>query len=182
MAKGKSVIKCLIWLAPFFILFLYSCKSCNKGNDSSALKIDTTVTSPVTNPVNLPHADTSLIPIFSKILDDAFNASAKKDYKTLGSLIVYMGPDSARFGNDVYNTKNSYELNVVRITADAFNRWNSGIDSRDYSRVFEYNQPGAMDMQVLEVLFVSRTRINRKFFGFIRLGETYRLADVTSSL
>ncbi len=182
MVQRKRFCQSLFFIGPvLMLLMLYSCKSCNKGNETKEVKADSTiVNAAVANPITLPHADTSLIPVFSKILDDAFAASSKKDYKTLASLIVYMGPDSTRFGADVYNTKSTYELNVMRITADVFNRWNGGIDSRDYSRVFDYNQPGAIDMQVLEVLFVSRKKIDRKFFGFIRIHDTYKIADITS--
>jgi hypothetical protein len=184
MAKGNKFGLLLFGLISIGLLSVFSsCKSCHKGSESGQVKTDSTAaTTAPANTINLPHADTSLIPVFSKILDSAFAASAKKDYKTLGTFIVYMGPDSSRFGADVYNTKKNYELNVVRITADVFNRWNSGIDSRDYSRVFEYKQPGAMDMQVMEVLFVSRKKIDRKFFGFMQIRGSYKIADITSAL
>lgn len=182
MRKEILVWPLLFTLGVVAFFSLQSCKSCNKKSDSAQVSADTAQTATAVNPINLPHADTSLIPVFSKILDSAFEASSRKDYRTLGSFIVYTGPDANRFGKDVYNTKNSYEYNVMRITADVFNHWNSGLDSRDYSRVFEYNQPGAMDMQVLEVLFVSRKKVDRKFFGFIRIGDRYKVADVTSSL
>lgn len=162
---------------------LSSCKSCKK-NEPVAVSASDTLTKVFQpqNTINLPHADTALIPELSKILDEAFVASTKKDYNQLASLLVYRGPDSLKFGNAVYNAKNNYEKNVLRITADVFNKWNKGIDSRDYARVFELDQPDGRKMPVLEVIFVSKKSVDRKFFGFLKVKEDWKIADVTSSL
>lgn len=159
------------------------CKSCNKDK-TEAPKVDTTAASTLrpSNTLNLPHADTSLIPIFSKLLDDAFAASDKKDYAKLGSLIIYRGPEEKRYGQDVFNVKNGYEKAVIRITADVFNKWNKGLDTHDYTRVFDLDQPNGQKLQVMEVIFVSKKNIDRKFFGFLQINGEYKIADVTSSL
>ena len=169
----------LIALLPVAIS---SCKSCNKSNTPDITKSDTTTTSTPAHSINLPHADTSLIPVFSKILDEAFDASAKKDYDKLATYIVYRGINQARFGNDVFNTKHNDEKAVVKITSEVFNKWNAGIDTRDYPRVFDYSQPNTKPMMVLEVIFVSKKKIERKFFGFIKINDDYKIADVTSGM
>ena len=163
------------------LLFYSSCKSCKK--ETPVTTVDTTVssTAPV-NSINLPHADTTVIPILSKILDEAFEASAKKDYNKLASLIVYRGPDSTRYGYDVFNAKNNYERKSLSITADVFTKWNSGVDTRDYARVFALNQPDGRTLPVLEVIFVSKKTVDRKFFGFLEINGEYKIADVTSFL
>jgi len=170
----------ILFCASVFIL--PSCKSCNKEDKNQATQTDTNTVSQPLNTINLPHADTSLIPILSKILDDAFDASGKKDYSRLAPMLVYRGPDMNRYGTDVFNAKNKYEKNVVRITADVFNKWNTGIDSRDYARVFSMDQPGGQSMPVLEVIFVSKRSVDRRFFGFMQVGDGYKIADVTSYL
>jgi hypothetical protein len=182
MIKYLYTVKRFFLLAPVIVISLYSCKSCNKSDADVEVKPDTTAAQAQVNSISLPRADTSFIPLFSKILDDAFDASSKKDYNKLAGMIIYRGPDSTRFGKDVFNGSDRDELAVVRLTSGVFNQWNAGVDSRDYARVFDYNQPGAVPMKVLEVIFVSRKKVNRKFFGFIRLGEEWKIADITSSL
>ncbi|MDB5281523.1 MAG: hypothetical protein JWO06_598 [Bacteroidota bacterium] len=174
---------CMMVLA----IALPSCKSCNKSDKAQSVAIDTTaVKAPDVRPMNtlnLPHADSTLIPVLSKIVDDAFDASAKKDYAKLGSLIIYKGPDSTRYGYDVFNAKNGYERNVVKITADVFNKWNRGVEMRNYGRVFDLDQPDGRKMAVLEVIFTSRKNLDRKFFGFLIVNNgEYKIIDVTSYL
>jgi hypothetical protein len=173
----------LFTTAALFAIMLYSssCKSCEK-EEAAQTTTDTTSFTPSPNTINLPHADTSLIPILSKILDDAFDASAKKDFNQFASLVVYRGPDSLKFGYDVFNTKNKYDRNVVRITTEVFNKWNTGIESREYARVFEMGQPDGRSMPVMEVIFISKKNMDRKFFGFLLINEEWKIADVTSYL
>ena len=177
----------LIFIAGILFLFvmtvhLSSCKSCKKEESAQAISTDTTSSVPIHNSINLPHADTSLIPFLTQVLDEAFDASAKKDYSKLSSLIVYRGPDSLRFGYDVFNAKNKYDKNLVRITADVFNKWNKDVVAREYGRVFEMGQPDGRSMPVMEVIFASPKNMDRKFFGFLQIGEEWKIADVTSYL
>ncbi len=169
-----GILLCAVYVLP-------SCNS--KKTESTVAKTDTTATSttPV-NTINLPHADTSLIPILAKVIDDALDASAKKDYNRLGSLIIYIGPDMNRLARDVYRPKNPYEKNVMRITGDVFNKWNRDIESKDYTRVFEMDQPNGVKMPVLEVLFVSKKSVDRKFFGFLNTANGYKILDVTTHI
>jgi hypothetical protein len=70
----------------------------------------------------------------------------------------------------------------LRITGEVFNKWNKDIDSREYARVFEMDQPDGRTMPVMEVIFVSKRNIDRKFFGFLQVKDEWRIADVTSYL
>lgn len=160
-----------------------SCKSCNK-EEKTATAIDTTAVSvrPPVNTINLPHADSSLIPVLTKILNDAFDASNKKDYKTLAQLIVYRGPDVKRYGYAVFDAKNPYDRKAVSITADVFNKWTRNVESMEYARVFALDQPDGRTLPVLEVIFISQRNLNRKFFGFLEINGEYKIADVTSNL
>jgi hypothetical protein len=83
---------------------------------------------------------------------------------------------------DVFNPKNNYDRNVLRLTSEVFNKWNTDIDSKDYSRVFEMPLPDGRNMPVMEVIFVSKKSVDRKFFGFLQIKEEWKIADVTSSL
>jgi hypothetical protein len=160
-----------------------SCKSCKKSEPVPTVStVDTVPAIAPQNTINLPHADTSLIPILSKVVDQAFDASAKKDYRQFASLVIYRGPDSLKLGYDLFNAKNSFDKNVLRITADVFNKWNADVDSRNYGRVFEMGQPDGRSMPVLEVIFVSRKNLDRKFFGFLQIKDEWKIADVTSYL
>ena len=163
-----------------------SCKSCNKPGTDSTTKTDSTATPAVQAPlnnINLPHADSSLAPVLAKVLDDIFDASKKKDYAKLGSLLVYRGTDMKRFGYDVFNTKNAYERGVVKVTADVFNKWNNNCENREYARIFSLPQQDGREMVVAEVMFISSRGVSREFFGFLPLKEKdYKLIDVTSNL
>jgi len=163
------------------ILMNTSCKSCKK--EEKLPQVDTTATSsaPV-NSINLPHADTAVIPVLAKVLDEAFDACSKKDYAKLGSLIVYRGPDTKRYGYDVFNAKNNYDKKSLSITAEVFNKWNRDVESRDYARVFALDQPDGRTLPVLEVIFISKKSVDRKFFGFLEIEGSYKIADVTSNL
>jgi len=162
-----------------------SCKSCKKGNDTKEVTADSTATATphVASAINLPHADSSLAPILAKIMDDVFDASQKKDYARLASYLIYRGPDMKRFGYSVFNTKNAYEKAVVKITAEVFNKWNSNSETKDYARIFSLQQPDGRTMDVLEVIFVSKNGVDRRFFGFLPLTkDDYKIVDVTSNL
>jgi hypothetical protein len=181
--KNKSLPLITIAALALVTIHFSSCKSCKKDQPAPVTNTDTT--SALIQPqhtIDLPHADTSLIPFLSKTLDDAFDASVKKDYARLASQIVYRGPDSLRFGNAVFNSKTKFDKNIIRITADVFNKWNDGVQSREYARVFEMGQPDGRSMPVLEVIFASPKALDRKFFGFLLIGDEWKIADVTSYL
>jgi hypothetical protein len=180
MIKKVSALVILATVAS--LLFMHSsCKSCKKEDKPVSTDTTSVFTAPV-NSINLPHADTAVIPVLAKVLDEAFEASSKKDYNKLGSLIVYRGPDSTRYGYAVFNAKNSYDKKSLSITADVFNKWNTNVDSRDYARVFALAQPDGRTLPVLEVIFVSKKTVDRKFFGFLEINGEYKIADVTSNL
>ena len=130
----------------------------------------------------MPHADTSLIPILSAVLDDAFAASDKKDYAHLASLIIYRGPDVKKMGYEVFDARNPYDKTVVRVTADVFSKWNKDVTAPEYGRVFALDQPDGRTLPVLEVIFPSPKQFDRKFFGFLQVGDEWKIADVTSNL
>jgi hypothetical protein len=166
---------------------LQSCKGSNKKDDAQVTQTDSThafVAPPsVLGGPNLPHGDSTLVPILSKVLDEVLDASKNKDYTKLASYLVYRGPDTKRFGYDVFNAKNAYDRNVVRITGEVFNKWNKDVESKDYARIFSMQQPDGRAMNVMEVIFVSKKGVNRKFFGFIDFGQgNYKIVDVTSDL
>ncbi|MBK7147812.1 MAG: hypothetical protein IPH78_03080 [Bacteroidetes bacterium] len=151
--------------------------------DSAALNLPTGNGGvPMLDLSNLPKADSVLIPILSKTLDEAFAASEKKDYAALASMIIYRGPDSLRMGYDVFNYKSNYEKSIVRITGETFNAWNKDVQTREYARAFEMPIPDGRSMPVLEVIFISRKSVNRKFFAFLEVNGQFRISDVTSYL
>jgi len=173
-------------IIALFVLGFSSCKSCNKSDSVQTAHVDS-VSAPVTPqaavPANLPHADSSLAPVLAKIMDDAFDASKKKDYNRLASHLVYRGPDMKRLGYDAFNPKNAYERNVVRITGEVFSKWSKDCETVDYARIFALAQPDGREMPVLEVIFVSKKGVNRKFFGFLPINnEDFKIVDVTSTL
>lgn len=158
-----------------------SCKGCKK--DAAVATVDTTAT--VSAPVDMittPHGDSSLIPVFAKLLDDAFAASKSKDYAKLASLMIYRGPEPTRHGQDIFSLKNSYEKGIVKVTADVFNKWTAQAETREYPRVFTMPQPDGRNMDVLEVIFIGPKKVDRKFFGFLPINGEYKIADVTSHL
>lgn len=174
----KKVILFSVFALSLSALFMFSsCKSCNKKATDVVPVADTT--SSFINTPSAPHADTSIIPLLARVLDDAFAASAKKDYAAFASYIVYRGPDSMRHGYDVFKLNNTYEKNIVKITADVFNKWSSG-KTRSDVQVFEMQQPDGRSMLVLEVVFTAPKFIDRKFFGFLAIGSELKIADVTS--
>lgn len=180
MIKKISALAVLLIVASL-LLTNSSCKSCKKEDKSVSVDTSSVSLRPA-NSITLPHADTAVIPVLAKVLDEAFEASSKKDYNKLGSLIVYRGPDSTRYGYAVFNAKNSYDRKSLSITADVFNKWNRNVDSRDYARVFALDQPDGRTLPVLEVIFVSKKSVDRKFFGFLEIDGEYKIADVTSNL
>ena len=187
MRKKIQILAVLTISVSVLLLAIPSCKSCNnKKSDQATVAVDSSTAKPSDfkpmNTVNLPHADSTLIPVLAKILDEAFEASTKKDYGKLAAVIIYKGPDSTRFGYDVFNAKNNYEKAVLKITADVFNKWNRGVEARNYGRVFELDQPDGRKMVVLEVIYVSKKTLDRKFFGFLQIKEGYKIVDVTSYL
>lgn len=174
----------LAFAAAGYIAAVQSCKSCKKEKPSAApIVTDTTGSvNPNIKTIDAPHGDTSLIPVLAEVLDKAFKAGKQKDYAAFGTYVVYRGADEKRHGYDVFNVKNSYEKNVVRITADVFAKWSTGTQSIDYARVFELPQPDGRTLQVLEVIFVYPKKVDRKFFGFLPINNEYKIADVTSYL
>ena len=173
----KAILFIVIGLVVSAVFLFSSCKSCNKKAIDVVPVADTT--SAFINTPSAPHADTSIIPLLTRVLDDAFAASAKKDYAAFASYIVYRGPDSTRHGYDVFKMNNTYEKNIVKITADVFSKWSSG-KTRSDVQVFEMQQPDGRSMVVLEVVFTSQKFIDRKFFGFLAIGNELKIADVTS--
>ena len=86
----KRAVFFIVALAFISILAgtLSGCKSCKKSDAGQASHSDTTAASTNTAPlnsINLPHADTSLIPILSKQLDAIFAASTAKDYNKMAN-------------------------------------------------------------------------------------------------
>lgn len=143
--------------------------------------IDTTGMSKV-DVITAPHADTSLIPILSKVLEEAFAYSQAKEYDKLAAMLVYRGADQQRYGYDVFNVRDKSEKETVRITAEVFAKWNTGLSSVEYPRVFDLDLPDGRKMTVLEVIFISEKNINRKFFAFVEIDGQYKIGDVTSYL
>ncbi len=181
--RNKIILVATVLLLAVCVIGFFSYKSCKKKEVIQPVAVDTTTT--ILHPqqtIDLPHADTTLIPVVSKVLDEAFDASAVKDYNRLASLVVYRGPDSLKFGYDVFNANNKYDRNVLRITADVFNKWNKDVDSKEYARMFELDQPDGRKMLVMEVIFASPKYFDRKFFGFLQIENKWKIVDVTSSL
>jgi hypothetical protein len=180
----KRLTAGLFLLGIISLLFVHSsCKSCKK--EEKPVTTDSTTTTTAPPPVanfNIPHADSSLIPVFTEILTTAFEASAKKDYNKLASLIVYRGPDAKRYGYDVFNAKNAYDRKAVSITADVFNKWTRNVENIEYARVFALDQPDGRTLPVMEVIFISPKYLDRKFFGFLEINGEYKIADVTANL
>ena len=167
------------------IIMLPSCKSCNKPKEVTPPASDT-ITVPTTNmntgTLTTPHGDSTLIPVFTDILEKAFAASKAKDYENLGSLMVYRGSDKKRHGLDEFRTKNAFDKSVVKVTAEVFSKWSSGAESVEYTRVFQLPQPDGRALQVMEVIFIHPKKMDRKFFGFLEIDGSYKIADVTSYL
>jgi hypothetical protein len=161
-----------------------SCKSCKKKEAEQTVPVDTLSAQSMapSNMVNLPHADTSLIPVLAKVLDDAFAASAKKNYDLLGSLIVYRGPDEAKTGTGVFNAKNKFDKGVVRVTAEVFNKWNKDVPAPEYGRVFSLDLPDGSSAPVLEVIFASPKQFDRKFFIFLQQPSGWKIGDISSNI
>lgn len=181
--------KTFITFSVFALLLLTtiqfsSCKSCKKDTPAETVKTDTVSTAPIipTNTVNLPHADTTLIPVLAKVLDDAFAASAKKNYDLLGTMIVYRGPNEAKMGRGVFDATNKYDKAVVRITADVFNKWNKDVPAPEYGRVFSLSLPDGSSTPVLEVIFSSPKLFDRKFFVFLQMEDGWKIADISSNM
>lgn len=187
MAKKGIALLFTLLIIIISTIVLPSCKSCKKNTEAKEGPKDTTAiqSGPHVQSINLPHADSALAPVLGKIMDGVFEASRKKDYTTLASYLIYRGPDMQRMGYSTFNAKNTYERNVVRITADVFNKWNGRSETKDYARIFSLPQPDGRNMVVLEVIFVSREGVDQKFFGFLPLTkdkDDYKIADITSSL
>jgi hypothetical protein len=173
----------LFCFSLLFLLFcLPSCKSCKKKEEPVASITDTASIPTPIHSINLPHADTTFIPILSAVLDGAFDASMRKDYKQLASYIIYRGPDTLKYGYDVFDAKNSFDKKIVKVTADVFNKWNNNLESRDYSRVFELPQGDGSSIPVMEVIFVTKKTVDRKFFLFQNIRDEWKIMEVTSYL
>lgn len=179
----KLLIVTLAVFAIGTISIFSSCKGCKK--DAATTTVDTSATTGSSAPVDMittAHGDTNLIPVFTKLLDDAFAAGKNKDYATLAAMMIYRGPEPNRHGTDVFTLKNSYEKGIVKTTAEVFTKWNANVVSKEYPRVFTMPQPDGRNMDVLEVIFIGPKKIDRKFFGFLKAGNDYKIADVTSYL
>lgn len=179
MIKKLAVLSVLVAVASLLLLHT-SCKGCKK--EEKPVTTDSVSARPSTAPINninLPHADTSLIPILSQILDETFEASAKKDYSKLATSFVLVTPD----GFVPYTTKDKELKKLISITSEVLNKWNRGVEKREYLRVFELTQPNGMSLPVMEVIFASKKSFYRKFFVFAPLenGE-YKVLDIVSNL
>lgn len=180
---NKLVASFISVFIVFGALTQQSCKSCNKKPVETISPIDTTSPIEPIQSINLPHADTSFIPILGSVLDEVFDASEKKDFAKLGEYIVYRGPDSLKAGYGVFDTRNAFDKKVVKITSEVFNKWNKDLVSREYSRVFEINAGNGISLPVMEVIFVNKKTINRKFFIFQSTdGVDWKIAETTSYL
>ncbi len=179
-----KVVKLTACILVVLALFLYSCKG--KKGEGGTKPADTTATAsqlPAPGTLTLPHADTALIPVLGAVVDEVFTALAKKDNKSFASYFIYRGPDSLRVMNDVFNVNTQFERDWVRITAAAFNKWNKDVQNREYTRIYLVPLSDQVQMPVLEVVFISPKSVNRKFFGFLQVGENdFRILEVTSSL
>ena len=174
--RNKIILLTTVLLAVACVIGFFSWKTCKKKEAAQAVAVDTTSSVvQLQNMIDLPHADTTLIPVVSAVLDEAFEASAAKDYNRLASLLVYRGPDSLKLGYDVFNAKNKFDRHLLRITAEVFNKWNKDIESREYARVFELDQPDGRKMLVMEVIFVSQKYLDRKFFGFLQIENEWKI-------
>lgn len=182
LKQSKFSYKSLV-IVLVAVLMLHSCKNNSKTETpTNNIPVDTTAVSNVLQSIDLPHADTAVIPVLTQLLDQAFTAAAAKDYNTLGKLIVYRGENAQRHGYDVFNATNAYERKVVLITAGVMNKWKSSSESVDYARAFQLPQPDGRTMMVLEVYFVSKKFLDRKFFGFLEVNGAYKIADITSEI
>lgn len=163
---------------------LNACKSCKKDKETPVVNTQDssgTALNNMPNTLNLPHADTTMIPVLKEVLEKAFDASLQKDYNALAGYIIYRGPEEKRHGMDVFRNKGEYEKSIVRITSDVFAKWNTGLVSREYPRVFELQQPDGRPLLVMEVIFIYDKKVDRKFFGFLELPQKgYLIADVSS--
>lgn len=181
MNRNRTIIIITVFIVLLSIgggWFWYSKKGDYKP---IAPTVDTSSSSKV-DVITAPHADTSLIPVLSKVLEEALAYSQMKEYDKLANMLVYRGPDQQRYGYDVFNSKNKQEKETVRLTSDVFAKWHSGVASVEYPRVFDLDLPDGRKMIVLEVIFISEKSINRKFFAFIEIDGQYKIGDVTSYL
>lgn len=173
----------LLLLVVAAIAGIESCKSCNKKDDNTVKPADTAQANlSNSGTLTLPHADTTLIPLLASVIDEAFDASSKKDYKRFANCIIYRGPDSLRYFTDVFTYNTPYEKQLVKITSDAFNKWSKDVESRDYNRIYDVPLPDGSSMPFLEVIFIGPKNTHRKFFGFLPVGQEFKIAEVTSTL
>lgn len=178
----KLLIVFLAVLGVGTIGLFSGCKGCKKETPATTTVDTAATTSTPVDMITTAHGDSSLIPVFAKLLDDAFAASKSKDYAKLASYMIYRGPEPARHGKDVFSLKNSYEKGIVKTTAEVFNKWGANVENYEYPRVFTMAQPDGRNMDVLEVIFISPKKVDRKFFGFLKVNDEYKIADVTSYL
>ena len=83
----------------------------------------------------------------------------------------------------MFDVRNVFDKRVVKTTSDVFNKWNKDVESIEYPRVFEINRGDGSMLPVMEVIFVSKKFINRKFFIFqSRNGIDWKMAEITSYL
>jgi hypothetical protein len=177
MIKRLGILA-LVLTGTTLLLLHTSCKSCKKEEKPATTTTDTASQSvkPITN-INLPHADTSLIPVLSAKLDEVYAASLKKDYATMANQFALVTPE----GFIPYNAKDKDQRKLISITSEVLNKWNKGVEQREYLRVFQLTQPNGMQLPVLEVVFTSKKTFYRKFFVFVQVDETeYKILDIVS--
>jgi hypothetical protein len=180
--KTKVLLTGIMILLISALFSTSSCKQCKKEQQPVSTTDTTAAPNLNVNTIDAPHGDTSLIPVLGGILEHAFALAQTKDYAALGAQMVYRGPVEQRHGVDVFDVKNSYDKNIVKVTAEVFNKWTTGAESLEYARVFQLPQPDGRTLEVLEVIIVYPKKIDRKFFGFLLINNEYKIADVTSYL
>jgi hypothetical protein len=176
----KRLALLVVCITGTSLLLLHtSCKSCKKEEKPAVTTTDTVTTAPPVSTISLPHADTTLIPVLSAKMDEVYSLSLKKDYNKLAECFVLVTPD----GFIPYNAKDKHQRKLISITSDVLNKWNKGVEQREYLRVFELTQPNGMKLPVMEVVFTSKSTFYRKFFVFAQVGETdFRVLDIVSNL
>lgn len=181
MLKKPGIVFLVVLLGACTVYFT-GCKGCKKEEETTTTATTDTTANNLNNVALPPRGDTTLIPILTQVLDSAFNFSAKKNYAGLASLMVYRGAEQNRAGTDVYTLKTKDDKEVVKITAEVFNKWNGSAEGREYIRIFEVPTMNGVGMVMLEVIFVGKADFNRKFFGFLKVNGNYRIAEIISSL
>lgn len=181
MIKNKTLALLLSVALVMGLATFYSCKQCKK-EESKPVPTDTTVTTTPVKVIDLPNADSTLIPIVSEVLQNAFAASTKKDMAKLATYLIYTGIDTLRYGKDTYKINKKEDKELVMLTSQGFNRWTANTTSIDYSRCLQQPLFTGDTMVIMEVFFNREKEFNRKFFGFLKLGNDYKIVTVSSTI